>query len=167
MTAVDPNVVEKNNQKWWERHTESGDFPSQTETPITTDGGDFPSTAGNRYGPYIYCPMPVSGVTKWGFRRKEGLALFLEDVKAGQLPKGGRTVGKSPALAAPSAAVEGDPFAALDLGDPPKEEDPFAALDLGQDPMIPAQMEGDDDAPETDEWGQVIAKDDDPFADLL
>ena len=141
MADEDHARIERDNTVWFTKHTETGEYAHRTETPVAIDGGDFPLGVGNKYGPFIYVPLPVSGITRWGFQREEGLALFLADVKAGTLPKGGKPKDAPPMKPKPVvAAKEPDPFDALDMGPPyiegpqpgpehMEEPDPFAALD--------------------------------------
>jgi hypothetical protein len=178
-------AVENNNGLWWKKHTEDGSYAHRTQTPLNVQGDDFPLGSGNRYGPFIYCPLPVSGYTQWGFQRKEGLDQFLADVEAGKLPTGGkaapppRSTAKAapkPAVAAPAADLDlsaDDPFAALDLAveepAPTPEEDPFAALDLTTDEpelTFAAQMEGDDEPALVGPGGHDPADDEDAAAFL-
>ena len=155
--------VEDTNLKWWEKHTADGSYANRTETEIDISGEDFPLGRGNRYGPFIYAPLPVTGKTRWGFQRAEGMKLFLADVAAGALPKKDDRPAPPPrpAPAPPTAREElsleddglslEDPSAGLELE---VEDDGLSldaepeaelSLELEAEPTIPAQMEGDDD----------------------
>ncbi len=184
--------VQQNNTLWWKVHTADGNYPHQMETPLGVEGNDFPLGQGNRYGPFIYCPFPLEGVVRWGFRRADGFAAFRLDVENDTLPSGGAPKASIPsarprAAAAKVAPIQSVPTGAAPdiadaahaepaddfdlMGSAPVEDDPFAALDIDAPAAeaAPAPVEAE---PEVDEWGEVIVKPGkpekpDPFEGLL
>lgn len=143
--------VQTNNAVWLSKRTEGGNYKHQHDTPLNIEGSSFPLGLGNRYGPFVYAPLPLDGVVRWGFQREEGLKQFLADLEADTLPKGGATAIiaplKRPTPAPAKDKPEADPFADLDMGDA-AEADPFADLDMAADPAPAA-------APEEDPWGAL------------
>lgn len=151
--------VQTNNALWLAKRTEGGNYRHQHDTPLNIEGSGFPLGLGNRYGPFVYAPLPLDGVVRWGFQREEGLKQFLADLEADTLPKGGATA-ITPRLTRPTPAPakaepEVDPFADLDMGgEAPAllaaaaEADPFADLDMAADPAPSAE-------PEEDPWGDL------------
>lgn len=174
MATVDAATVEKTNQMWWDKH--SPDYPHHCTTPLDVTGKDFPmGPAHHNYGRFIYCPMPQSDHTRWGFEEKAALDRFLADVAAGTLPVASAVGYVAGAYKAPPRPTQPAPDPFDLIGD----DTPAAAAVEPAPAPVAAKVEPtpapepDDGEEETDEWGTVIKKAalapaaEDPFADLL
>lgn len=158
------------NESWWKVHTADGNYPHQMETPLGVEGSDFPLGQGNRYGPFIYCPFPLEGIVRWGFRRADGFAAFRLDVENDTLPKGGAAKSSAMVTRKPKVAAKApEPVAtgaAPDLTDAAHAEPPAADLDLSGD--LDLSVDDGDPFADLDMGSEPTASavEDDPFADL-
>lgn len=160
MTMPTPETVERNNQAWWDKH--SPEYGHTCKTPLDVSGKDY--EIGNDYGRFIYCPMPVSGHTRWAFADGEGMKRFLADVEAGKLrvkaaetfaPRSPAPAPVKPSPAASVAAAEPDPLDDFDiLGD-----DEPVTHEITTAQTVPA-------APADDDEFDILPADDDEF-DIL